>query len=162
MSTRLKDLTGMKFGKWTVIQKDKVANGAWKWICKCDCGFESSVFGCSLKEGSSKQCSTCSKTNRVIARDISKNINTLTLKQLSQVVQGKINAKMHNFTTHNDKLKYLYKEIQEIEKVMYLIVEELEPVESLIYTQNPAVERIFESLKSLYGKGSNGIDREAH
>ncbi len=46
------DLTGMKFGKLTVIKKtDQRANdGSIIWLCKCDCGNEKLVNGCNLRK----------------------------------------------------------------------------------------------------------------
>ena len=52
--TPLKDLTGNKYGKLTVIQHDdnyianKDNNWQHKWICQCDCGNIISVFGTNL------------------------------------------------------------------------------------------------------------------
>lgn len=61
-----KDLTGMKFGRWTVLcqAEDHIkANGEHEamWACQCDCGTIKNVLGKSLKNGSSKSCG-CLKT----------------------------------------------------------------------------------------------------
>lgn len=51
------DLTGMKFGRLTVIEragKTKQGNALWK--CKCDCGNETIVRGTTLRNGESKSC----------------------------------------------------------------------------------------------------------
>jgi len=50
------DLTGQRFGRWTVLKrvKGKRANAAW--LCRCDCGTESSVYSDSLRSGKSKSC----------------------------------------------------------------------------------------------------------
>ena len=44
----IKDLTGQKFGKLTVLHlsETRTSNGGAKWICQCECG--------NLKEASSK------------------------------------------------------------------------------------------------------------
>ena len=54
--SRCDDLTGQRFGKLTVIEKDKTVygNGA-KWFCKCDCGREILIYGRNLKAGT-KSC----------------------------------------------------------------------------------------------------------
>ena len=48
--SKLIDLTGQKFGRLTVIRKDKTQQRT-KWWCKCDCGNpkEILVYGQNLK-----------------------------------------------------------------------------------------------------------------
>lgn len=55
MSKRL-DLTGKKFGHWTVLRFDCVQNKKGRWICQCDCGTIKSVFGSSLTRKASSSC----------------------------------------------------------------------------------------------------------
>lgn len=53
-NAQVKDLTGQKFGKLTVVKHDDShkadSSNGWKhkWICKCECGNEISVFGANL------------------------------------------------------------------------------------------------------------------
>lgn len=49
------DLTGQRFGKWTVL---KYA-GHSKWLCRCDCGTEQEIPTGSLKFGSTHMCRAC-------------------------------------------------------------------------------------------------------
>lgn len=58
MLTWRSDLTGMRFGRWTVLSKcDPPGNGRpQKWLCKCDCGSERCVQGRSLRKGKSESC----------------------------------------------------------------------------------------------------------
>ena len=66
---KVKDLTGMKFGRLTVIKrhgymyKNKIA-----WLCKCDCGNEKVVIGDSLKRGLVRSCGCLhsEKWNKII------------------------------------------------------------------------------------------------
>lgn len=62
-----KDLTGMKFGKWTVIKRAKELDkpGRTVWICRCECGNEKPVIAQALKNGTSKQCGSCRSKNIV-------------------------------------------------------------------------------------------------
>lgn len=53
---KLIDLTGKKFGKLTVIKKEKSKNNHTMWLCKCDCGKEKIVGGNELKSGNTKSC----------------------------------------------------------------------------------------------------------
>lgn len=59
------DLTGQKFGKWTVLGFAKV-NGRRqaKWTCRCECGEERAVIGALLRYGSSKKCVMCAVRQR--------------------------------------------------------------------------------------------------
>ena len=57
----LKDLTGQKFGRWTVIRRasDYISPKGVKKIryhCRCDCGNESDVQAIALTTGKSKSC----------------------------------------------------------------------------------------------------------
>ncbi len=58
--SRVKDLTGLRFGKLTVIELAdyKKGNGAF-WICKCDCENENIIHGVRLINGSIKSCGCC-------------------------------------------------------------------------------------------------------
>jgi hypothetical protein len=47
-----KDLTGQRFGRWTVLSRaDNAASGSAVWNCVCDCGTERRVLGVGLREG---------------------------------------------------------------------------------------------------------------
>lgn len=43
---KAKDLTGLRFGKLVVLHRDPERNGYW--VCQCDCGQRTSVWGASL------------------------------------------------------------------------------------------------------------------
>lgn len=52
------DLTGQRFGRWTVIKlagKDPNNRGR-VWLCKCDCGTEKLIPQGRLKSGNSRSC----------------------------------------------------------------------------------------------------------
>jgi 5-methylcytosine-specific restriction endonuclease McrA len=56
-----KNLTGLTFGKWTVISREPSnKNGTAMWKCLCECGTESVLQGGSLRAGTSTQCHKCS------------------------------------------------------------------------------------------------------
>lgn len=51
------DLTGQKFGRWTVIKRTGVDDYRQAmWLCRCECGTEKEVVGSSLRNGESKSC----------------------------------------------------------------------------------------------------------
>ena len=66
---KLKDLTGNKYGRLTVIGLDLERNNKLKregkyrtyWICKCECGTMKSIDGCNLKKGSTLSCGCLNK-----------------------------------------------------------------------------------------------------
>lgn len=49
----IKDITGMKFGRYTVLSVDisSLGKNAVKWVCQCECGEVKSVNGNSLARG---------------------------------------------------------------------------------------------------------------
>lgn len=53
------DLTGQRFGRWTVLKKGESKNQNSYWLCQCDCGRVVSVMGCSLRNGRSTKCRSC-------------------------------------------------------------------------------------------------------
>ena len=57
------DLTGQRFGRWTVmnITNKRTKNRTIIWHCKCDCGNEKDVDAYTLKSGQSKSCGCLNK-----------------------------------------------------------------------------------------------------
>lgn len=55
------DLTGQRFGRWTVLGFDCNKNKKNYWKCKCDCGTERSVVGSHLVNQNSKSCGCLSR-----------------------------------------------------------------------------------------------------
>jgi hypothetical protein len=58
---KLIDLTGLKFGRWTVValhpkRKCYAEVSFLLWCCRCDCGNERLVLGNNLRRGLSKSC----------------------------------------------------------------------------------------------------------
>ena len=55
------DMTGQRFGSWTVLRRsERVAHGKKTfWLCRCDCGAEVDVYSGSLRIGSSARCLAC-------------------------------------------------------------------------------------------------------
>jgi hypothetical protein len=60
---KLLDLTGQKFGKWTVLKIDSKIRGKYKYLCQCDCGNISSIYGMNLKRKLSTKCRDCASLN---------------------------------------------------------------------------------------------------
>lgn len=55
---KFQDLSGMKFGKLTVVEKDleRSKKSATYWKCQCECGNITSVFSGNLKSGKTTSC----------------------------------------------------------------------------------------------------------
>ena len=52
-----KDLTGLKFHRLTVMfRSESKFKHRTRWACKCDCGKQTEVDGCHLKNGHTKSC----------------------------------------------------------------------------------------------------------
>ena len=55
------DLTGQRFGRLTVIKRDENNGKKVMWLCRCDCGNETTVFSGYLRNGDTKSCGCLSK-----------------------------------------------------------------------------------------------------
>lgn len=53
---KLIDETGHRYGRLTVIRKGSTTRSGAKWICKCDCGKYTEVYGISLRFGDVRSC----------------------------------------------------------------------------------------------------------
>ena len=61
-----KDITGMKFGKLTVLQRTGTTNnGRALWLCKCDCGNITYVTSSNLKNNKTNSCG-CYKKEKMV------------------------------------------------------------------------------------------------
>lgn len=56
--SRIIDITGKKFGSWTVIRisERQYADGSYYWWCRCECGKEKEVRGTNLRTGRATVC----------------------------------------------------------------------------------------------------------
>ena len=53
------DLSGKRFGTWTVLERSENVNGSVMWKCRCDCGTVKDVRSETLKKGQSTGCRKC-------------------------------------------------------------------------------------------------------
>lgn len=61
------DLTGERFGRWTVLERAKSDCRATLWRCRCACGTIATVRGGHLRNGASQSCG-CYKAQRSAER----------------------------------------------------------------------------------------------
>lgn len=86
--SKLIDLSGAKFGRWTVLEKAQKHPGNKKtyWKCKCDCGTVKDVDSFILRNGCSKSCGCLQKD---IARKIAN-------KKLHKPVHGDSRTRLYS------------------------------------------------------------------
>lgn len=56
MARKVKDITGQKFGRLTVLKFAYIKNGNTYWNCICECGNEKIVSAKNIKHGKTKSC----------------------------------------------------------------------------------------------------------
>jgi len=60
-----RDLTGEKFGKWTVLHKGERKYGLDHWVCQCECGTVKEIRCDYLLKGLRKSCCECKKIGMI-------------------------------------------------------------------------------------------------
>lgn len=74
---KFQDLTGQRFGFWTVLNKAEGSFTRTSFVCKCDCGTVANIQACNLKQGltlscgcyrAESVCKQCGKTYRKSAK----------------------------------------------------------------------------------------------
>jgi hypothetical protein len=58
---RRENLTGKRYGRYTVLGPHDVVRDTMRWVCRCDCGTEKVVWGNHLKAGSVVSCGCAQK-----------------------------------------------------------------------------------------------------
>lgn len=90
---RFEDLTGQRFGYWTVIEMgERSKTGRIRWKCKCDCGNVCDVKPNMLKSGRSKSCG-CGISGK---RNATEDLTGKRFGRLTVLKQDKSRLKAHN------------------------------------------------------------------
>lgn len=89
---KLVELSGKKFGRWTVLKREGTKKYGYcqfpTWLCKCDCGNERVVTGAQLRSGKSLSCGCL---NDEIIKNQGHNENELVGSRFGRlVVQSKV------------------------------------------------------------------------
>lgn len=85
---KVNDISGQRFGKLTVIRRDKSApSGRSKWICKCDCGNTVSVLRNHLVCGQATSCG-CAKKHVNLKDETGKRFGRLTVLSRTEKKSG--------------------------------------------------------------------------
>lgn len=76
---KLIDLTGQRFGRWTVLERAPNRNRTVYWLCQCDCGTIKEVKGQCLREGESTSCGCYQKekASQILSIVAKKNLRNL-------------------------------------------------------------------------------------
>lgn len=98
--TRVKDLTGMRFGRLVVVELiGKAANGKYQWKCKCDCGNYTIVKGNSLTTDHTKSCGCLEKETK-------REVNTIHGLRRHPLYKVWLNMKDRCYNPNNSHFKY--------------------------------------------------------
>jgi len=93
-----KDLTGKRFGKWTVIEyygRDSARHSLWK--CKCDCGNEGVRKTSALLSGCSKQCIKCANKQGQLKRKLNHTKPVLESTRINLIFHEPIKKTINNY-----------------------------------------------------------------
>jgi len=101
------DLIGKKFGRLFVISESKRQGNNIKYLCKCDCGNMSEVFGFSLNNGNTKSCGCLlSETTRKLATKHSHTLNrnpSPEYRTWSSMIQRCTNPNNKNYKNYGER-----------------------------------------------------------
>lgn len=96
-----RDLTGQRFGRLTVLQVDSIGRqGKYKWLCRCDCGNEKSVYGVYLTRGDTQSCG-CLHSEILTVHNMSdaKSISTAKWNTVYKKKHGKHGTRLYRVWT---------------------------------------------------------------
>jgi hypothetical protein len=71
----MKDETGARYGRLTVVRrferdlKSRFRRASVKWLCRCDCGAETRVYGNKLRNGTARNCLTCERAYAAMGKE---------------------------------------------------------------------------------------------
>lgn len=103
LNSQFHDLTGLKYGRLTVVSLNRRENKIVFWNCICDCGNEKIIRSGSIKNGHSKSCGCLTTENRIKAKTTHGLSNTV---EYCRYKTRKRRAKMFNIT--EEQLQGLY------------------------------------------------------
>lgn len=95
-----RDLTGMRFGRLTVLRESEIESRKIYWECVCDCGNNAVILGDSLKQGHARSCGC-------LAEEIKKNKSKEVEKTTSSVTRKPRANKTHGLSKNR-----IYREYQ--------------------------------------------------
>lgn len=103
---KFQDLTGKRFGRLTVVKRadDYVSPKGrhnTRWLCKCDCGNQTTVVSGDLRSGKVKSCK-CLQSEATVLKNKKRATHGLSQSLLYNILHGM------NDRCHNKKFKYYF------------------------------------------------------
>lgn len=96
--SRIKDLTGQKFGRWTVVSFVVRKKGNTYWNCRCFCGQVRTITTCDLQSGKTCSCG-CLRREQIKRRSITHGMSALPeYKIWEQMLQRCTNPKHSRYS----------------------------------------------------------------
>ena len=91
------DLTGKRFGRWTVKKRYpyNASCNAVCWVCRCDCGVVRIVRGNDLRSGETKSCG-CYRRECLSKLKTGKPRSKVTKKRVSEAAKGRKRLDLNN------------------------------------------------------------------
>lgn len=97
--SKVKDLTGQKFNRLTVIEPARSKSGRYAWKCLCDCGNYTITVSAQLKNGNTKSCG-CYKNDIARERFTKHGFSKTKLFSVYQGMQSRCNNIKNNMYKH--------------------------------------------------------------
>lgn len=113
--SRVIDLTGLKFGKWTVVNRSN-REGSTYWNCICDCGACKEVMGRHLRSGKTKSCGKCKKyviRYNIVTVYVKESSFEVDICDLDLVEKYKYNIRNDKYVIRGSETRYLHRDIME-------------------------------------------------
>ena len=102
----IKNLQGMRFGRWVVASFAHSIGGHAHWNCVCDCGAESVVVGTNLTREMSKSCGCLQKKTEEEKVETKRIINKLFMRRDVAKNPEKYKAQWRNYNRKKDRKTY--------------------------------------------------------
>lgn len=87
---KFEDLTGQKFGHWTVLKRVESNTTNARWLCRCDCGNTKAIIAAELKRGHSTNCG-CERNKRTSERSTTHGGSKSRLYRIWHHMKGRCN-----------------------------------------------------------------------
>ena len=92
-----KDLTGMKYNRWTVIERaENAPDGKSRWLCRCDCGTEKVISQQSLVMNKTISCG-CYRKEWASTHGVTHGMKKTRLYRIYQGMKGRVTSPSNKY-----------------------------------------------------------------